>query len=346
MLQMLNRLSFLAIYLSIYPLYRTARNLCALRLKIMMPHLLNACVSTISVLGTVGGTKYGIAKKANLISVKVLNRRGSGSAANLIAGIDWVAIQPRPNGAVINMSLGFGSVVSPVDEAVNAAVEAGVVVVVAGGNANSDACNISPASNTNAITVGATAKDDSKASFSNFGSCIDIFAPGVDIISCGTKNSPAFFSYSAKSGTSMASPHVAGVAALLLEENPDLTPALLAQKLLDDATSDAVYGAGNTAPDGSPNLMLYTGAITGLTDPTTSTPTSAPTSAPSAPTSAPTSTPSAPTSAPTSPPSTTPVQAPTTAPTPNCAADFASCNVDSDCCSDSCKGGWNNRFCK
>jgi subtilisin family serine protease len=271
-----------------------------------------------------------------LISVKVLNRRGSGSIADIIDAIGWVVNRANlagANRAVINMSLGTNRVNGALNRAADNAVQAGVTVVVAGGNESRDACRGSPASADDVITVGATAKDDRKASFSNYGSCIDIFAPGVDIESCSI--SPG--SHSIKSGTSMASPHVAGVAALLLQDS-DLAPALIAQKLRDDATYGVVVGAKNR----SPNLMLYTGAITGgPTDPT-----SAPTSAPSAPTSTPTSAPSAPTSSPTFTPSTAPVQAPTTAPTPSCAADFASCNVDGDCCSNKCKNRGGNRFCR
>jgi subtilisin family serine protease len=123
------------------------------------------------------------------------------------------------------MSLGFPFIVEPVDDAVNNAVAAGIVVVVAAGNSNVDACGFSPASAANVTTVGATARNDERASDSNFGTCIDIFAPGVDIISCSRRNKPIQFSYLTASVTSMASPHAAGVAALLLEEDPSLTCA-------------------------------------------------------------------------------------------------------------------------
>jgi subtilisin family serine protease len=289
----------------------------------------------ITVLGTIGGTKYGIAKKANLISVKVLNSRGSGSIADVIDGIGWVvnrATLAGSNRAVINMSLGTSRVNGSFNRAADNAVQAGVTVVVAGGNGSRKACKGSPASADDVITVGATANDDRKASFSNFGSCIDIFAPGVNIESCSILQG----SHSVKSGTSMASPHVAGVAALLLQDS-DLAPAEIAQKLRDDAIFGVVVKEGKN----SPNLMLYTGAITGPSDPT-----SAPSSTPSAPTSAPTSAPSASTSAPTSATSTAPVEVPTIAPSPSCTADFASCNVDGDCCSDKCKRKGDIRFCR
>jgi subtilisin family serine protease len=224
----------------------------------IVPHLLDVCVSTFSVLGTVGGKTYGIAKNVNLIAVKVLNSQGSGSAAGAIAGINWVVTNADPDRrAVINMSIGGGLDI-PLNEAVNNAVAAGVVVVVAAGNSNADACGFSPASAADAITVGATAKDDGRAFVppywaSNYGSCLDIFAPGVGILSCSLDGGGRI-----ASGTSMASPHVAGVAALLLEMNPTLTPAEVTQKMIDDATDGVV---GNQR--GSPNKLLYTGDITG-----------------------------------------------------------------------------------
>jgi subtilisin family serine protease len=275
------------------------------------------CAShSISILGTVGGTKYGIAKNANLIAVKVLNSQGSGSIADIVAGIDWVVSQPRSNGAVINMSLGSSRVNSAMNTAVDSAVAAGVTVVVAGGNANKDACRVSPASATNVITVGATGKDDTRASFSNYGKCIDIFAPGVDITSVSKLQGSTW----TISGTSMASPHVAGVAALLLDENSTLIPAQIADRIRADATPDVVAGAGRK----SPNFMLYTGTITGLI--TTLNPTTTPVP----------TTPPAPTSAPTS--------VPSLAPAPSCAAKSQPCNANSDCCSNKCKG--QNGFCR
>jgi subtilisin family serine protease len=264
-----------------------------------------------------------------LIAVKVLNSQGSGSIADIIAGIDWVTTQSRTNGAVINMSLGSSRVNRAMNTAVNTAVAAGVTVVVAGGNANKDACRVSPASAADVIAVGATGKDDARASFSNYGKCIDIFAPGVGITSVNTSQGSTW----TISGTSMASPHVAGVAALLLEENPTLTPAQIADTISADATPGVVVGAGRN----SPNSMIYTGAITGPINTTPPVPTTPP-----APTSAPTSAPSlapAPTSAPTSAPSLAPVPAPTDAPTSSCAAKFQPCNADSNCCSNKCKNG-------
>jgi subtilisin family serine protease len=205
--------------------------------------------------GTVGGTKYGIAKKANLISVKVFDRSGGGTISSVIAGIDWLVGRPRPYGAVANLSLGVEARVRSLNKAVNNAVAAGVVMVVAAGNSDVDACFTSPASATNAITVGATGEDDSRASFSNFGTCVDIFAPGVDIVSAQTNTVSGSMKLS---GTSMATPHVAGVAALLLEANPGISPSEVTVKILSSATAGVL-----TDLAGSPNLMLYTGDITG-----------------------------------------------------------------------------------
>jgi hypothetical protein len=169
-----------------------------------------------------------------------------------MAAIDWVTRQPRPHGAVINMSLG-GGLNKPLNDAVEIAVEAGVHVVVSAGNRNRDACKQSPASAGNAITVGATGQDDARAYFSNYGRCLDIFAPGVGIESTTTRNGY----YERHSGTSMSAPHVAGVAALLLQEDPTLTPAQLTALMLSDSTRGLV----TSRQVGSPNLLLNTRAI-------------------------------------------------------------------------------------
>jgi hypothetical protein len=222
--------------------------------QIQISHLVHVCAChSISILGTVGSKRYGIAKNVNLIAVKVLNRYGRGCGARIIAAIDWVIRQPRPNGAVINMSLGSKSVWKPMNDAVERAVAAGVHVVVSAGNSNSDACGASPASAVNAITVGATGQDDARASFSNYGECLDMFAPGVSIPSTSLWNGY----YTIGSGTSMAAPHVAGVAALLLQEDPTLTPAQLRDRVRTDATAGIV----TDEQVGSPNLLLNTEAI-------------------------------------------------------------------------------------
>lgn len=204
------------------------------------------------VAGTVGGENVGVAKNVDLIAVRVLNNQGSGTTSGVIAGVDWVAnnhVAP----AVANMSLGGGASTS-LDQAVASAVSVGVTFVVAAGNSNAIACNYSPAREPSAITVGSTTSGDVRSSFSNYGSCVDIFAPGSSIYSA-YKNSST--SYATLSGTSMASPHVAGVAALYLQANQSATPAQVASALVSNATSGVVGSAGT----GSPNLLVYTGFI-------------------------------------------------------------------------------------
>lgn len=206
------------------------------------------------VAGTVGGTTWGVAKGTSLVAVRVLDCRGSGTTSGVIAGVDWVtANHVKP--AVANMSLGGGAS-STLDNAVQNAVAAGVTFVVAAGNSNANACNYSPARAANAITVGATTSTDARASYSNFGSCLDIFAPGSSI------TAPWYTSTTATntiSGTSMASPHVAGAAALYLQGSPGASPATVTSALTGGATSGKVSSAGS----GSPNLLLYTGFIGG-----------------------------------------------------------------------------------
>lgn len=201
------------------------------------------------VAGTVGGTTYGVAKGVTIVPVRVLNCQGSGTWSGVIAGIDWVAANAvKP--AVANMSLG-GGVNSALNDAVTNAIGSGVVFVVAGGNETSDACTRSPASTPAAITVGATTSSDARASYSNFGSCLDIFAPGSSITSAWYTSTTAT---NTLSGTSMASPHVAGAAALVLDASPSATPAQVAATLTGNATTGVVTDAGT----GSPNLLLYT----------------------------------------------------------------------------------------
>jgi subtilisin family serine protease len=198
--------------------------------------------------GTIGGTTWGVAKGVSLIPVRVLDCAGSGTWSDVIAGIDWVANSPlRP--AVANMSLG-GSASSSIDSAVAGAVGKGVTMVVAAGNSNVDACTASPAREPSAITVGAIASSDSRAYYSNWGTCVDVFAPGTSITSAWNTGATATNTIS---GTSMASPHVAGVAALVLQANPSATPAAVASYIVSTATPNRLTSIGT----GSPNLLLY-----------------------------------------------------------------------------------------
>jgi subtilisin family serine protease len=201
------------------------------------------------VAGTVGGATFGVAKGVNLVGVRVLDCSGSGTNAGVIAGIDWVTQNARKP-AVANMSLGGGAS-SAVDNAVTASINAGVTYAVAAGNSAADACTSSPARTPAALTVGATTDADARASFSNFGTCLDIFAPGQAITSdWGLGNDTATNTIS---GTSMASPHVAGAAALVLGRNPSFTPAQVRDSLVGAATGDVVTSPGA----GSPNRLLF-----------------------------------------------------------------------------------------
>lgn len=217
------------------------------------------------VAGTVGGTTYGVAKKVTLHPVRVLDCNGSGSNAGVIAGMDWVA-QNRVRPAVANMSLGGGAS-QATDDAVQRMVNAGITVVVAAGNSNTDACNSSPARAVNAVTVGSTTNTDARSSFSNYGSCLDIFAPGSNITSAWHTGSTATNTIS---GTSMASPHVAGVAALYLQGNTGASAATVTNAITSTATTGKVTSAGS----GSPNRLVYSLLNTG--DGSTPPPTTAP----------------------------------------------------------------------
>ena len=213
------------------------------------------------VAGTVGGSTYGVAKEVRLVAVRVLNCAGSGSNAGVIAGVDWVtanAVKP----AVANMSLGGGAY-APLDTAVTNASNSGVSFAVAAGNSNANACNYSPSRAAAAITVGATTNTDARASFSNYGTCLDIFAPGQNITSDWYTSTTATNTIS---GTSMASPHVAGAAALYLSANPAASAATVRNALVAAATPNVVSNPGT----GSPNLLLYTGTG-GTTPPPTGT---------------------------------------------------------------------------
>jgi serine protease len=199
------------------------------------------------VAGTIGGSLYGVAKKVKLVGVRVLNCSGSGRNSDVIEGIEWVtANHVKP--AVANMSLG-GPASQAIDDAVRASVKAGITFVVAGGNENSNACNKSPARVTEAITVGSIAKSDKRSDFSNWGTCLDVFAPGSDITSAWHTSDSATNTIS---GTSMASPHVAGVVALLLSASPLLSPAEVNAAIVNNA----LVGKVSDTKTGSPNKLL------------------------------------------------------------------------------------------
>jgi subtilisin family serine protease len=198
--------------------------------------------------GTIGGSTYGVAKSAMLRGVRVLDCNGSGSTSGVIAGVDWVT-NNHINPAVANMSLGGGAS-SALDTAVNNLANSGVPIAVAAGNSNTDACTQSPARAANAITVGSTTTSDARSSFSNFGACLDIFAPGSGILSAWFSSDTATATLS---GTSMASPHVAGVAALYKQFSPGASATTTRNAIVNGSTTNHVTNAGT----GSPNRLLY-----------------------------------------------------------------------------------------
>jgi len=205
------------------------------------------------VAGTVGGTNYGVAKSVTLVAVRVLGCNGSGTTSGVIAGVDWVTANTyRP--AVANMSLGGGASTS-LDTAVKNSINSGITYAVAAGNGDwrgrqQDACKYSPARVPEALTIGATDKTDTKASWSNYGNCVDFFAPGVGITSAWYTSTTATNTIS---GTSMATPHVAGVAALYLQSNTAATPAQVSQALYDLTSKGYVKKSSTTK-----NHLLFT----------------------------------------------------------------------------------------
>jgi subtilisin family serine protease len=200
------------------------------------------------VAGTVGGATYGVAKGALLRGVRVLNCSGSGSTSGIIAAVDWVrANHIAP--AVANMSLG-GGYSSSLNTAVNNLANAGVFVAVAAGNSNANACNYSPASAANAASVASSTSSDAKSSFSNYGSCVHLYAPGSSITSAWHTSNTATNTIS---GTSMASPHVAGVAALYKQGNPSASSSTVRSWIINNATTGVISGN----PSGTPNRLLY-----------------------------------------------------------------------------------------
>ncbi|MFI7547474.1 S8 family peptidase [Actinoplanes sp. NPDC049599] len=209
------------------------------------------------VAGTVGGSAHGVAKGVQLVAVRVLNCEGSGTTAQVAAGIEWVtANAAKP--AVANMSLGGGADTA-LDNAVRASIDSGVSYAIAAGNGlfgifALDACTQSPARVSTAITVSATNSSDAKPSWANRGTCVDVFAPGISITSTWSTSDSATNTIS---GTSMATPHVAGAAALYLAGHPGDTPAQVHSAIVSNATTGVVTSPGS----GSPNRLLYTGAF-------------------------------------------------------------------------------------
>ncbi|MFH9657604.1 S8 family peptidase [Streptomyces sp. NPDC017248] len=196
---------------------------------------------------TIAGSTYGVAKKAKIVAVRVLDNNGSGTTAGVIAGIDWVT-RNHSGPSVANLSLGGGASAT-LDAAVRTSIASGVTYAVAAGNSNANASSYSPARVTEAITVGATTNTDARASYSNYGSVVDVFAPGSSITAGWNTGDTATNTIS---GTSMATPHVAGAAAVYLAGHPSATPAQVATALVDGATTGKVTGAGS----GSPNRLL------------------------------------------------------------------------------------------
>jgi subtilisin family serine protease len=205
------------------------------------------------VAGTVGSATYGVAKSVSLIAVKICTNGGSCPNSNSICGIDYVVAQKQANPSVpmvANMSIG-GPVSTSLNTAVNNAVNAGIFFAVAAGNENTNACTRSPASAANAYTIGSTTTSDTRSSFSNFGTCVDTFAPGSSITSTWNTSDTATNTIS---GTSMATPHATGAGALVFQEHPTWTPAQVMTELNARATTGVLTGIGT----GSPNRLLYT----------------------------------------------------------------------------------------
>lgn len=200
------------------------------------------------VAGIVGGETYGVAKDVNLISVRVLDCFGSGTLSGVLAGIDWITTN-HVSPAVVNMSFG-GAPSQALDEAIQGSISAGVTYVVAAGNQNTDACTGSPGRIKDVVTVGASTLSDERASFSNWGVCLDLFAPGENILSAGYIDDT---DSALKSGTSMSAPFVSGVAALYLAANPAATPAEVSNAVVQSSTKNHMP----VMPDFSPNLIAY-----------------------------------------------------------------------------------------
>ena len=231
------------------------------------------------VAGTVGGAEYGVAPEVDIVPVRVLDCNGSGYTSDVIAGLNWVAANhPADALAVANMSLG-GGYSAAINAAVQGVIDDGVTMVVAAGNSGADACSASPASAPAAITVGATDRDDRRASFSNYGRCVDLFAPGVDILSADAASATATATHS---GTSMASPHVAGAVAIQLASSRSTSAAVASAAITTVASRNRIADAGTA----SPNRLLYVGVAIDTEAPA-ATPIAAPQPAPTTPVAAP-----------------------------------------------------------
>ena len=198
--------------------------------------------------GTVGGSTYGVAKSVRMFAVRVLNCSGSGTTSGVIAGVDWVTAH-HVSPAVANMSLG-GGVSTALDTAVRNSIASGVTYAIAAGNSNTNAASSSPARVSEAITVGATTINDARSSFSNFGSVVDMFAPGSSILSAYNTSDTATATLS---GTSMATPHVTGVAARFLQANPTASPATVRNEIVNNATLNHL----SNIPTGTANRLLF-----------------------------------------------------------------------------------------
>ncbi|HKP77173.1 MAG TPA: S8 family peptidase [Longimicrobiaceae bacterium] len=210
------------------------------------------------VAGTAAGSTYGVAKGATVVSVRVLDCNGSGTWSAVIAGVDWVTAN-HVSPAVANMSLGGGGN-SSLDTAIGNSIAAGVAYVVAAGNDNGDACYYSPARISAVVTVAASTSNDERSWFSNYGRCVDLYAPGSGITSAWYTSSTAT---NTLNGTSMASPHVAGVAALYLQGNPTATPATVVAAVVNSAFLNKLTGAGT----GAPNNRLVNSTLSGSSSP-------------------------------------------------------------------------------